>query len=107
MHGLDGQCPSGCCKKWLVGRFGLTYNRLQRVFHGISKYIIRFSGRFKGMIKSHKDEDYVCSFLGLLGIEIKVEYGICVESGLQEKAIHKIGSRTRSCCECVFTQLAA
>jgi hypothetical protein len=20
---LDGQCPSGCCKKWLVGRFGL------------------------------------------------------------------------------------
>ena len=53
---------------------------MHRVFRGISKYIIRLSGRVNGMTKLHKDEDYVCSFLGLLGIDIKVEYNICVEA---------------------------
>ncbi|KAG0578226.1 hypothetical protein KC19_4G007200 [Ceratodon purpureus] len=57
------------------------YSRLRRIFHWDSRNISYDSvdGLMSGR-NCTKDEDYVYSFLGLLDIEIKVEYGIRVEA---------------------------
>ena len=97
---LDGQCPSGCCKKWLVGRFGL-----QQVA--------------KGLPLGHQNILYDSVDELMAGQNCTRMKTMCVHfwvvgyrdqrwirhprGGLQEKATQKIGWRATSC-KCVFAQ---